>query len=338
MQCSRFSMVKVKTNILHSRPVKATINFLQRKTFPGYPEISWYAIVEFFIRWIDNRDLHIRASAISYTFFLALFPSVIFFFTLIAYLPLDYSPEEILFFIEKLVPANTFKAIKSTLNDILSNQRGGLLSVGFVIAIYFSTNGFHTLMNVLNKYSKQKETRSFWKQRVVAIILSVIVSVSLLTSVLLITVGNYSIQFLHKLKYFPSVITPVLLFLLNYGIVIFIILFFVSCIYYFAPSKSRSWRFFSAGSVFACISIVLTTTAFSLYVNAFNSYNKVYGSIGVLIVILLLIYINTYILLLGFELNVAIDKVISEIRKGKVIKANKVIYLKNANERSEMEK
>ncbi len=328
-------MTKFSKKILHSRPAKTVISFLQRKSFPAYPEISWYAILEFFIRWVDKRDLHIRASSLSYTFFLALFPSVIFFFTLIAYLPLNYTPEEILFFIETLVPANTFNAIKSTLNDILGKQRGGLLSLGFIIAIYFSTNGFHALMNLLNKYSRQKETRSFWKQRVVAIILSIIVSVSLLTSVLLITVGNYSIQFLHKLKYFPSVITPVLLFLLNYGIVIFIILLFVSCIYYFAPSKSRSWRFFSAGSVFACISIVVTTTAFSLYVNAFNSYNKIYGSIGVLIVILLLIYINTYILIMGFELNVAIDRVLSEIRKGKIAKSNRVVYLKMENERNE---
>jgi membrane protein len=182
-------------------------------------------------------------------------------------------------------------------------------------------------MNILNKYSNQKETRSFWKQRLIAIILSVIVSISLLLSVLLITIGNYSIQFLHKLKYFPSVITPVLLFFLNYGLVIFIILLFVSCIYYFAPSKSHKWRFFSAGSVFACISIVLTTTLFS--------YNKVYGSIGVIIVILLLIYINTYILLMGFELNVAIDKVLEEIKKGRVIKANRVVLLRNAQERNE---
>ncbi len=328
-------MARIKINILHSKPVKATIGYLQQKQFPGYPEISWYAVIEFFIRWIDKRDLHIRASSLSYTFFLALFPSVIFFFTLIAYLPLNYSTDEILFFIEKMVPANTFKAIKSTLHDILRKQRSGLLSVGFLFAIYFSTNGFHSLMNILNKYSRQKETRSFWKQRLVAIILSVIVSMSLLSSVLLITVGNYSIQFLHKLKYFPSIITPVLLFLLNYGIVIFIILFFVSCIYYFAPSKSRKWRFFSAGAIFACASIIITTTLFSIYVNAFNSYNKVYGSIGVLIVILLLIYINTYILLMGFELNVAIDKVLEEIRKGKVIKANRVVILRNASERNE---
>jgi len=328
-------MAKTKINILNSKPVKATIGFLQRRQFPGYPEITWYAVIEFFIRWIDKRDLHIRSSSLSYTFFLALFPTVIFFFTLIAYLPLHYSTDEILFFIEKLVPANTFKAIKSTLNDILRKQRSGLLSVGFLFAIYFSTNGFHSLMNILNKYSNQKETRSFWKQRLIAIILSVIVSISLLLSVLLITIGNYSIQFLHKLKYFPSVITPVLLFLLNYGLVIFIILLFVSCIYYFAPSKSHKWRFFSAGSVFACISIVLTTTLFSLYVNEFNSYNKVYGSIGVIIVILLLIYINTYILLMGFELNVAIDKVLEEIKKGRVIKANRVVLLRNAQERNE---
>jgi membrane protein len=322
---------------LRSRMFKSFMSFSQRKRFPGYKEISWYSVIEFFIRWVDKRDLHLRSSALSFTFFLSLFPSAIFFFTLIAYLPLKRSPEEILFFLQGVIPNNAFKIIKSTLVDILKNQRSGLLSIGFVLAIYFATNGFHSLMNTLNKYGKEKETRSFWKQRAIAIILATIVSLAILISVLLVTAGNWFIKWLDKMKYFPSKITPGLLFVLNNGIVVVIILTIVSCIYYFAPSKNSKWKFFTPGSIFACTVTLVTTYLFSIYVNQFNAYNKVYGSIGALIVVMLLIYINTYILLLGYELNVVIEKAVSQIRKGKVIKSNTVIYLKNKSERGEEE-
>ncbi len=270
-----------------------------------------------------------RASALSFTFFLALFPSVIFIFTLVAYLPFGHSHGDILLFFEDVMPVNVYDTVKFTLEDILKKQHGGLLSFGFISAMYFSTNGFVSLMNALNKYGKQKEKRSFWKQRLVAIILAMVVSFSLLLSVLLVTVGNFVIGLLNSFEYFPSRATPVLLTLLNYTVVAAIILTIVSAIYYFAPSHARSvkWKFFTPGSVLACIIIVLTTTGFSYYVNQFNSYNKLYGSIGVLIVVMLLIYINTYILLLGYEFNVAIDKTITALEKGGVIKANRILIV-----------
>jgi membrane protein len=313
---------------IKSRFAKGFIGFLQRKQFLGYKGISWYSVFEFFIRWVDGKDLHLRSSALSFTFFLSLFPTVIFFFTLIAYLPFKQSPEEILFFLQGVIPNNAFRIIKSTLVDILKHQRSGLLSIGFLLAVYFSTNGFHSLMNTLNRYGKEKETRSFWKQRIIAIILSMIVSLAILFSVLLVTAGNWAIKWLDHTKYFPSKITPVLLFVLNNGIVVLIILTIISCIYYFAPSKHSKWRFLTPGSVFSCIVTLLTTYLFSVYVNQFNTYNKVYGSIGALIVIMLLIYINTYILLMGYELNVVIERAILETRKRRRIKRNIVVDLK----------
>jgi membrane protein len=309
--------------------VRRIISYLKGKHIPGYDEISWFAIIEFCIRWVDQRDMKMRARSLSFSFFLSLFPSAIFFFTLIAYLPFTKT-HDILFFISQVVPENTFKIISSTINYILHHQRGSLLSVGFITAMYFSTNGFHSLMNLLNIYSNQKETRPFFKQRIVAFILAFTVSVALLIAVLLLTFGSRGIRLMNKLEYFPSHSTPILLSGLNYLIVIGICLTIVSTIYFWAPNKTRKFRFISPGSVFATISILLTSSVFSFYVNHFNSYNKVYGSIGAVIVVMMLIYINTYIILLGFELNVTIDKTISVIRKNNhKIKTNKVIYLRN---------
>ncbi len=320
---------KITRKLLNSTVAKRFISFAQSKQVPGYSGISWYTVLEFFIRWVDRRDLQLRATSLSFTFFLALFPSIIFIFTLIAYIPISNSHQSIMLFFEKLLPTSAYKAAQTTLVDILNNQRGGLLSLGFLTAMYFSTNGFVSLMNALNKYGRQKETRSFWKKRIVAIILATIVSVSLLIAVGLLTFGNFTIKYLDKLAYFPSKITPVLLVSLNISIVAILILFFISMIFYLAPNHNKQWRFISPGAVFACVSILLTTLGFSGYINAFNTYNKVYGSIGVLIVIMLLIYINTYILLLGYELNISIDKAAKEIKTFKAIKANRVVVLKN---------
>lgn len=324
-------MKRIRRAILRSRPVKSAIQFLQQKQFPGYPQLNWYAIIEFFIRWIDTRDMHIRASSLAYTFFLSLFPSAIFFFTMIAYLPFEDMHGEILLFFQGLLPHSTFKVIQSTLEDILSNQHSGLLSLGFLTALYFSTNGFVSLMKAFNRYGMQTEKRSFWKQRLVAIILALVVSVSFLTSVLMVTIGNFLIVKLVQWSVLPAFLTTFLLTVLNYLTVAAIVLTIVSTVYYLAPShnKDSKWRFITPGSVFACLVILLTTLGFSFYVNQFNSYNKVYGSIGVIIVVMLLIYINTYILLLGYELNRAIDKTILELRQHGTVKAKQVQKLKN---------
>ncbi len=325
----RHILRKIKNYILRSLLSKKIIAFLDSKPFPGNKEVSWYAVTEFFLRWVDTRDIGIRTSALSYTFMLALFPSVIFIFTLIAYLPFGNNANEIIAFLATVIPKNTFNAIKLTLIDILENQRGGLLSLGFFTAMYFSTNGFVKLMKMLDRYDPAKrKRRTFWKTRIVALILSVIVSISLFLSVLFLTLGSYAINVLNEFKYFPSAFTPGLLMLFNYLIVVFIVLFIVSAIYFLAPSATNKWRFFSPGSIFASAVIVITTIIFSAYVNQFNTYNKVYGSIGALIVVMLLIYINTYILLLGHELNVAIDKTVEQIKSGKAIKANRIYMLK----------
>ncbi|MBC7382923.1 MAG: YihY/virulence factor BrkB family protein [Bacteroidia bacterium] len=318
-----------RSPFLLSKPVKWLYRKSAAVTMPGNKDVSLYAVMEFFIRNIGKSELNLRASALAFTFFLALFPTTIFFFTLIAYMPLQYTHDEILFFISEGVPASVYEALKETLADILKTQRGGLLSLGFFSALYFSTNGIHNLMDLLNKYSHFKETRPYLKQRLVAIGLAIFVTVLILVSVIMVTAGTVLISYLEKVKYFPSKTVPFLISAFNILIVGFIVTGIVSAIYYYAPAKQRIWKFFSAGSVFASLVALLTTYGFSQYVNHFNSYNKVYGSIGALIAIMMLIYINTFILLLGYDLNVAIDMALTQERRNRVRKKteNKIMFL-----------
>ncbi|MBW7845042.1 MAG: YihY/virulence factor BrkB family protein [Bacteroidia bacterium] len=313
--------------ILRLIRVKQIIAYTKQKQFLNYSGISWYNVLDFYWRWVDAKDLRLRSTSLSFSFFMALFPSIIFVFTLIAYLPIKNMHERIMLFFENLLPDVAFNAVHNTLLDILKTQHSGLLSIGFVTAIYFSTNGFVSLMNAFNKVGQKKETRSYWKKRIVAIILAIVVSISLLIAVGLLTIGNFTIKYLDKLAYFPSKVTPALLFILNLSIVSVLILFFVSLIYYLAPNSNKEWKFFTPGSIFASVSIIITTLGFSTYINIFNTYNKIYGSIGVLIFILLLIYFNTYILLLGYEFNVAIDKAVIENKLNQTIAPNKIKVL-----------
>jgi membrane protein len=312
--------------------------WLYKKTaaisMPGNKEVSLYAVLEFFIRNIGKSDINTRASALSFNFFLALFPTVIFFFTLIAYLPLTYTPDEILSIISQAMPPNVYETIRETLDDILKNQRGSLLSLGFISAIYFSSNGFHSLMVLLNKYSHAKETRPFWKQRLVAIGMSFFTTILIMLSVLMLTTGTVLISYLEKVKYFPSKTIPTLIASFNLLVVGFIVLGIVGAIYFYAPAKKRYWNFFSTGAIFATLITLITTYGFSQYVNHFNSYNKVYGSIGVLIVIMMLIYINTFILLLGYDLNLAIELALDQEKRNKAKRSieNIIVYLEPREE------
>jgi membrane protein len=296
-----------RNKFLETKPIKWLYRVTQRTSFPGNKNISLYAVLEFFVRSVSKKDIQMRSSALSFTFFLALFPTVIFFFTLIAYLPVKQDHDKILIFIATLIPKSAYETIRETLEDILKNQRGDLLSFGFLSAIYFSTNGFHSLMASLNKYSHISETRPFWKQRMVAIGMAFFISILILVSVILITGASFGIKWLDKKDFITHSIAKFGLQSLNYLVAAGICLSIVSAIFYYAPANARKWKFFSVGALFSCAIILITTTGFSFYVNHFNAYNKVYGSIGVLIVIMMLIYINTFILLLGYELNIALE-------------------------------
>ncbi|MCG9879157.1 MAG: YihY/virulence factor BrkB family protein [Bacteroidia bacterium] len=322
--------------LLFLKPVKWLVKKASEISMPGTPEVSLYAVLEFFIRNMGKSELNLRASALAFNFFLALFPTVIFFFTLIAYLPLKYKPDEILFFIAQAIPPSTFETIKETLSDILKNQRSGLLSVGFISAMYFSTNGFHNLMDLLNKFNYENENRTFLKQRLVAIGLSLFATVLILVSVLMVTVGTVLISYLEKVKYFPGSTIPTLIAGFNMIVAGLIVLGIVSAIYYYAPARSRKLNFFSVGAISATLIILLTTYGFSQYINHFNSYNKLYGSIGALLVVMMLIYINTFILLLGYDVNVAIERALSQARKRniQVSEENRIVFLEEINEES----
>jgi membrane protein len=206
-----------------------------------------------------------------------------------------------------ILPAEAYAAVNTTLLDIVKNQNSGLLSFGFVFALIFATNGVHTLMVAFNKSSLISETRSWLRQRLVAVFLTVLISFALIFGLVIMTIGEYIIDFLKSELIFKD---SMWLYLLNLGRwLILIIIYFVTIasLYRYGPANARKWKFFSAGSWMATILAILTFWGFSYYINNFGTYNKLYGSIGTLIVLMIWLYLNSLIILVGFDLNASID-------------------------------
>lgn len=287
----------------------------KRITFPGFDGMPLYNVMVFFWRSIVDGALTTRASAISFSFFMALFPAIIFLFTLIPYIPITNFQNELFLLIQDMVPESAFKAIEETVKDILTQQRGDLLSLGFFMALIFSTNGLASMMSAFDASLHTFERRTWVGQRIIAVVLLAILSVLLTVAIGLITTGQYFINYLVSGGFLKDHFTIISLTVGKWLVIL--VLFFISnsFLYYLAPAKKTKWRFVSAGSTLSTILCVLTFLIFSYYINHFGQYNKLYGSIGTLLVIMLLMYIISLIILIGFELNASINEAIKHSKR-----------------------
>jgi membrane protein len=260
----------------------------------------------FYINGITNGAIGVRASAISFNFFVAIFPGIIFIFTIIPFIPIDNFHTELLSLIEQILPLNTYQTIEHTIIDIITNKRGSLLSFGFLAALFFSTNGIASMIAAFNASANAFENRTWVSMRVIAIMLVFIHSILLTFATSLILFGKSLLHYLVKKDIIQGNFSEYL-FMTGQWIIIFaFILFSIAFVYYYAPSKRSKYHFFSPGSIVATTLIVASSLLFSYYLGHFARYNKVYGSIGTLIALLALLNITSYVLLIGFELNVSV--------------------------------
>ena len=194
-------------------------------TFPGFNGVPLYNVMVFFKRSIVDGALSTRASAISFSFFMALFPAIIFLFTLIPYIPIDNFQDELFLLIKDMVPENAFQAIEGTVLDILTRHRGDLLSLGFFMALIFSTNGFASMMVAFDASLHSYERRSWLGQRIIALLLLGILSFLLTGAIGLITSGQHMINHLVLNGYLKGHFTVYALSVGKWFIVLILILY-----------------------------------------------------------------------------------------------------------------
>lgn len=292
--------------LLNSNQVTSGEKLLRKLIIPGFDRMPVYDVAAFFIKGLQKGAISMRAAAFSYNFFLALFPTIIFFFTIIPYIPIVGFQDNLLELLQNFIPKKAFDAVEGTLFDIVKRPRGGLLSLGFVMALYFSTNGIHSLIVAFNQSRHTVETRSWVKQRLISIVLVVILSLLIIVAIVIITLGPAALDFLVKHNLLRDSFTYYLLIAGKWIISSAMLFFAFSFLYYLAPAAESRFRFFSAGSTLSTVLTVLASIGFNYYVNSISRYNSLYGSIGTLIIIMVWIYFNAMIVLIGFELNVSI--------------------------------
>ncbi len=273
---------------------------------PFFDGMPLYDVAVFFWKGIVDGAISTRASAIAFNFILAIFPAIIFVFTLIPYIPIAHFQQQLLNLLQSILPHNAYLAIEGTIENIITQPRGGLLSFGFFAAFFFSTNGIVSVITAFNGTIHAIETRSWINQHLVALILAVILTILMTFSVSLITLSQILMKFFVKNGYMHTDLTFYLLIIGKWLIICALFFFSYAFLFYLAPARKTKFRFISAGGTLATILTILTMIGFSYYINNFGKYNTLYGSIGTLVVVMLSFYFNALIMLIGFELNVSI--------------------------------
>lgn len=281
------------------------IRRLDAIAIPFLDSMSLWQVIRFFYEAIIEGSVSSRASSIAYSFFLAIFPGILFFFTLIPYIPIPNLQGEVFRLLQDVLPPTSYDATYSTIADVLSNKNSGLLSFGFVAALLFATNGTSSLLANFGQTVHRIESPNFWKVYLYSLILTVIFSLVFIVGVAAIILTHNVTDFMVEKNWIKEA-TGELLQNFRWLVLLSVLLLSICSLYYLSPIRQRQWSFFSIGAILATTLIVLSSWLFGYYVDNFSQYNKLYGSIGTLMVIMLWIYINAFVLIIGFELNMSI--------------------------------
>lgn len=274
---------------------------------PGLEGLTLHDLSDLFYKGIVGGAFSARASAISFSFFMAVFPFLLFMLNLIPYIDfIDDFQLVFLAYIDSLLPPNTREFFDEIFFDIAAKKRGGLLSFAFFLSIFLMANGVNAIFTGFEFSYHTSVNRSILRQYVIALGISLILAFLLLSIIVVTIYLTYLMEDLNRAGVLNNTV-----FWANIGrYIIFVIMIYlaVAILYYSGTREGRLSKFFSLGAFVSTILIVVTTYLFGIYIENFSNYNELYGSIGALLILMVYIWINSNILLLGFELNASIIK------------------------------
>lgn len=284
--------------------VNSLVKLGKKIKVPGLEGMSLFDVIEMYVIGIVEGALTTRASGIAYSFFMAIFPFLLFILTLIPYVPIDGAQEGLLSIISDVLPPKTFDAVDTVIIDIINNQYGGLLSFGFIGSIFLMTNGVNAIFGGFEFSYHVKEIRNIFRAYFIAMFVSFVIVAFLLTTVVIIIFFELILKDYVTLAWLDD--NLIWIQLVRGSIFLAMIFITVSMLYHYGVKEGKYSRFFSPGAVFTTVLSVLSFYLFGFYVTEFAKYNELYGSIGTLLILMLFIWLNAIILLLGFELNASI--------------------------------
>lgn len=312
-------MVKKRIQNIQNRVENRLKGF--RKIHFGDPEKNLYDLGYIFIQQLKKDDINERAGSMAFSFTVALFPLLLFLLNLIPYLQ-NFIPyvttDNILLFIQDILPGEIYSQMENTIMDIVSKPRQSLLSLGFFFALFASTQGVISMMGSFNSVYQTRENRGFFQSRIIAVGIVVSLVIAIFSASTIMIVGGIAIEKIKELQLFNSDFLIFLFHSLKFVVLLMVFYFTSALIFRFAPVVHDKWHFFSIGANFAGILITLAFYGFTFYLNNFASYNKLYGSIGTLLALMLWLYITSLIILISFEVNVTLDLIEEEKRKKEV--------------------
>jgi membrane protein len=309
-------VTKLELKLITFAPTAFAIKKSKQIVIPGFKGIPLFYVIRFFFQQINKIGIIDRASAISFNLIMALPAAFLFIFSIIPYFPDSFDIKgQMLNLFKDLTPnSNTYKLINTLINDLLK-KHVGIFSFGFILVLFYASN---VTMGIIRTFDKSiSEKKAYFLDRKWRAIRLTTLLILLVLASLLVLIGPGELagllrEFFHfkKKTFYPWWNT------VRWGIIVLFIFFGIAFIYRFAPAIQKKWPLISPCSILATTLMLLTTIGFSFWVNHFSSYNKVYGSIDTVLIIMLLIYLNSLILLIGFELNVSITVLQQQAQQG----------------------
>lgn len=308
-------------------------NFLRIVHFPG-TKLAFLDVVTDFIKLFTKGRTIDRAAGVAFNFFVALFPLLLFFFTLVPYIPIPHLYERVMMLINDfLIPSGTLDFVTETIDGIMNQPHEGLLSISILLCVVFGSGGvvafFNGFRNVYASYLTDKgmTVKDWVLQRLFAIFMLIFIGILLVVSILLISLGGTGLHFLVTHDIIAKGKFLFILFnLLRWVVAIFALCLAIAMLYYFGnvsfkehyrkelkhPTRKgkrfREFVIFSPGTILATTLFVLGTIGFNTYISNFSRYNALYGSIGTLLILLLWIWIVAILILAGNDLNSGIRR------------------------------
>lgn len=282
--------------------------FFKQYHIPGWEEVSWYDVLTTYYDGLVNGTFSARASSISYSFFMALFPFILFILNLIPFIRIDNFQEEFLLFINELLPVQAAGAFDNIFREIALQENTGLLTVAFATSIFLMSNGVNAIFDGFERSYHSAVNRGFFRQYAVSLGVSLLIVVILFVGVVTIVTIEYFINELRAQNIMTENSMTFWLVVIRYTVIIFLIFTFVSLLFYSGTRDGRHTSFFSYGATITVILSIILSYLYGIYINNFATYNEIYGSIGALLILMVYIWLNSNLLLLGFELNASIRK------------------------------
>jgi membrane protein len=258
--------------------------------------------------WREVRDDNCMGQAAQLAFYLifSAFPFLLFLATLLGYIPIPNLMDRIMEYLAPLLPGEAANLIRDNVRQLVTDQKGGLLSLGIGTALWTSSSAFVAIMDNLNRAYDVEEGRAFWKVRGIAILMTLGINVFIVLSMVLLIFGPQIGGWIASQVGLGAVFETTWN-ILRWPVIVLLLILAMALIYYFAPDVEQKWKWITPGSIFAVIVTIAASLGFSFYVNNFGSYNKTYGSIGTIIVLLTWLYIVGFVILVGGEINAEIE-------------------------------